>query len=495
MMKGVIYNQDCTEFFYINPPDTMSGELVDTFVDSLAEAGVGALFSNPNGMRVNVPSNVREVMWHGYDPNGPDDQPFFADYPKERLKNVRPMLNSMIRLSELGVDFHARALARCRERGMEGWISVRMNDVHDVDLPNSPLLSTFWKQNPDLRRVPYRFTIWQERQLDFAQAEVRQHYQSLIEEFLERYDLDGLELDFQRFSHYFRIGQELAGGEIMTAWLREIRALTKKTAQRLGHPVKLAVRCSADPESARLMGLDAVHWAHEGLVDLIVPCPFWETSDFNMPMLLWRRLLEGTNVRLAAGLEILARPYAKANMIFQTPQTAAGAAAAALYGGADVVYLFNFFYDMPGQRTKMWTQEEANRTLRAMASLETLKVLPRRHLLTYRDTRAPGEAHNETLPASGSLAIFRLQTGPRPTGRRVQVVLGFELPTDKPILLTPPRLRVNSILCEGTPEVQGSLATYAVPEAALADEIHTIEVEADEGKTFKIVWAEIAIDD
>ncbi len=492
-MKGVIYNEDPTEFFWVNRAEAMSGELVDTFVDGLAEAGVGALFSCPNGMRVNVPCRSREVMWHGYDPTGPDDQPFFTDFPPERIKDMRSMLDSMIRLSELGVDFHARALARCRQRGMEGWISVRMNDVHDVDLVNSPLLSTFWKQNPDFRRVPYRFTIWQERQLDYARPEVRQHYQSLIEEFLERYDLDGLELDFQRFSHHFRIGQELAGGEMLTGWLREIRGLTQRTAQRLGHPVRLAVRCSADPESARLMGIDAVRWAREGLVDLVIPCPFWETSDFNMPMRLWRRLLDGTGVMLAGGLEILARPYAKANMIYQTPETAAGAANAVLAGGADVVYLFNFFLDMPGQRTGVWTQAEANRVLRAMASLDTLAALPRRHLLTYRDTRAPGEAPNETLPASGSLAIFRLQTGPRPTGRRVSVVLGFEMSGDKPTLLTPPRLRVNSVLCTDTPETHGAMVTYPVPEHALADEITTIEVEAEPGKTFKIVWAEVAI--
>ena len=29
MKPGVIYNQDCTEFFMANPPETMSGELVD----------------------------------------------------------------------------------------------------------------------------------------------------------------------------------------------------------------------------------------------------------------------------------------------------------------------------------------------------------------------------------------------------------------------------------------------------------------------------------
>ena len=111
------------------------------------------------------------------------------------------------------------------------------------------------------------------------------------------------------------------------------------------------------------MGLDAVRWAHEGIIDLVTITPFWETSDFNMPVRLWRRLLDGTNVTLAAGLEILVRPYHNGNMVYQTPETTTGAAVAALHGGADAIYLFNHFYDMPGQRTKMWGQAEAGKTL------------------------------------------------------------------------------------------------------------------------------------
>ena len=119
-------------------------------MDSLAAAGVAALFSNPSGQRTNYASQVREPYWLGYDPAGPDDQPFFDGYPKERLPTIRPLLDSMIRLDQLGIDFHARAIARCHQHGMEGWISVRMNDVHDVDLPTSPQLDTLLEGAPRL---------------------------------------------------------------------------------------------------------------------------------------------------------------------------------------------------------------------------------------------------------------------------------------------------------------------------------------------------------
>jgi hypothetical protein len=398
-----------------------------------------------------------------------------------------------MQLDRLGVDFHARALARCRHHGMEGWITVRMNDVHDVDLPTSPQLDAFWKQHPDFRRTPYRFSRWFDRQLDYARPEVRRHYWVLLEEIANRYDLDGLELDFMRFPYHFRIGQELAGGALLTGWLREVRKLTDGVAQRLGHPVRLGVRVPADPETARQMGLDAVAWARAGLVDLVTIAPFWETSDFNMPVRQWRRLLEGAGAALAGGLEILVRGHHAGVFSYQTPETAVGAAMAVLHGGADHVYLFNFFYHMPGQPTGLWTQSAAEQVLRAMAAVESLDPLPRRHVLTYRDTRAPGEADNETLPQTGTLAVFRLATGPRPAGRAVSVVLGFALPQDKASHLVPPRVRVNTTLCSAIPQVQGTTVTYAVPEEALGDEVHAIEVESADDRPFTVNWVELSV--
>lgn len=491
MKPGPIFNQDCTEFFVVNPPDKISGETVDVFVDSLAAAGVAALFSNINAQRANYDSAVRETYWYGYDPTGPDEQPYFVGYPKERLPVARPMIDAMLALVKQGVDFHARAIARCHAHGMEGWISLRMNDVHDVELSASPQLNTVWKTHPEWRRVPYRFERAFDRQLDYARPEVRAHYWVLIEEVLNRYDLDGLELDFMRFPYYFRIGHELEGGRILTAWLREVRALC--AAARLGHPVKLAVRVPAEPETARQMGLDGADWAHEGLIDLLVATPFWETTDTALPIRLWRRLLEGTQVTLAAGLEILVRPYWEGSLSYQTPETSTGNALAALYEGADRAYLFNHFCDMPGQRTGMWNKADAERVFRAMSSVATLDRLSRRHVVTYRDTQAPGEVGNKLLPATGKLAIFRLHTGPRPAGRKVQVVLGFENESPRPALFKPPAVRVHAVLCPGIAQVQGTNAVYDVPGEALGDEIHTVEVESTDGQPFKIVWVEMSV--
>ncbi len=66
------------------------------------------------------------------------------------------------------------------------------------------------------------------------------------------------------------------GREIMTDFMRAVRRKTQATAARLGHPVQLAVRVPPRPEFAHGVGLDAVAWPREGLVDMVivydVPC-------------------------------------------------------------------------------------------------------------------------------------------------------------------------------------------------------------------------------
>ena len=51
-------------------------------MDSLAAAGVRRLFSNPTASAPTTPARCAEPYWQGYDPDGPDDQPFFDGYPK-----------------------------------------------------------------------------------------------------------------------------------------------------------------------------------------------------------------------------------------------------------------------------------------------------------------------------------------------------------------------------------------------------------------------------
>lgn len=477
-MRGPIFNQDDTEYFVTHTRE-QGPEAIDAWVEGLANAGVGTLMSCVCAMRTNYRSKVWESHWDGYDPAGPDDQPKLRESGMGNVAGLRSWLDCGRHLAdELGINFHQRAFARCRELGISPWASIRMNDVHDCTLTDSPLLSDFFKAQraAGKLRSPNPQS-WPDHALDWLRPEVQDHYMALVDEQLELLDLDGLELDWMRFGYHFPAGRELEGGKVLEGWIGEVRRRCNAAAVRLGHPVKLGVRVPSEPETARKLGLDGVAWARAGLVDLVVPTPFWETCEFDMPMAQWARLLEGTGALLAGGLEIRYQPYPGGPAELMSPELAWGAATAVMYGGADLVYLFNYFAQ--GHLDGLWSREAFERALCAMRDTEQLYRMPRRHAVTFRDIVAPGEPKLAALPAHGGHCSFRLQTGPKPEGRRVSVVLGV-------LSMAPPAVSVNSVPCGPAAEREPEVWAYEVPAEALAEGAHVVEVvpgEAGEGYT------------
>lgn len=469
-LHGLLFNQDCTDFFYSNAirEGVDGGALLDDYIDLLADAGVTVLMCNTNARRTNYRSEVWESFWDGYDPDGPDDQPFLRPIAPERLPAWRRMIHSMWALDRQGVDYPARVIARCRERGISPWISLRMNDVHENDNLEHPFHGALWRQEEFFRGGAGYFA----RGLDYAHPQVRDMYRALVEETVKRYDLDGLELDFMREPYLFAPGAEQEGAEILRAWLRDIRRLTDEAARERGRPIRLGVRVPSRVEVARAWGLDAVGWAEEGLVDLVVATPRWATLEYDMPLDEWRQALEASGVTLAGGLEILHRPLPGGAAAGLSPEHAAGAATAVLNAGADVVYLFNYF--------EWIRQPDRHRTtLRAMSSLEAVSALPRRHAVTYRDITGPQEAYRPPLPAEGESVSFELATGPPPS-QEVRVTLRAQV-AHAPAT---PAAAVNGVPCELLERaVKGerTVLQYRVPAAALpGNRRDTITLSADE---------------
>ena len=184
-----------------------------------------------------------------------------------------------------------------------------------------------------------------------------------------------------------------------------------------------------------------------GLVDVVVATPFWATAEFDLPMVEWRQLLAGTKAQLGGGLEIRYQPVPDGPSKYMTPELAAGAAMAVLHGGADLVYLYNYFPG-PANPGKAWNGELARdwgagrypAVLRAMQSEGLLDSLPRTHAVTYRAIRAPGEPPDHARPAVDRRqdmpwppgCAFRVQTGPKPVGRAVELTVEFTPDTAAP---------------------------------------------------------------
>ncbi len=342
-------------------------------------------------------------------------------------------------------------------------------------IPAHPFHGSFWVKNPQLRRKNcsgYFATC-----LDYANPEVRAFYMSLVAEVLERYDPDGIELDFMREPYVFSADKEREGAPILTGWMREVRQRVAEAAARRGHPVRLSVRVPSRPEVAVAMGLDAITWAKEGLIDVLVTTPRWATLEFDLPIAQWRQALGNAKVALLGGLEVLYRPVPGGPASTVSPELAIGAATSVLSQGADAVYLFNYF---PGTFPPPVYQE----TLRAMASLNSVQKLPRRVGVTYRDITAPGEQYLAPLPATGKDATFRIRLGPVPDRHWLCDVVVGVAPAPGAVG-SGLSVRVNGTPCQFLSEESAKgelrLASFRVPASALkGTEVHEVKVTSEE---------------
>lgn len=489
-VPGIALNEDFSHFFFTRSPDEMTEAGVDALIDAYAGTQVREVLFCVNCMRANVASRCRQAIWEGYDPDAGDDQPFFAGVAPDKRASLRHWVHNALLLHRRGIDPYARWIARSRERGLSPWLSIRMNDVHNADQPENPMHDRFWREHPEYRRVPWRAEAWVDRALDYGRPEVREYQMAFIREQVERYDVDGVELDWMRFGYHLRPGSEEEGAAILTAFTAEVRRLLDARAKQLGHPVRLGARVPTRPETALGLGLDAVAWARQGLVDFLVVTPFHHTIEFDMPIELWKQLLDGTRTTLAAGLDTPLQPYLGVPSQFNTVETMRGAACALLGRGADRIYLFNVMDDK-GYRP----------LLREAGALESMAGKPRRHVVTFSDTWAPGEPRPSALPrpcARGRSAEFRVPVGPAPQpGQPVQVRLGL-LPAD-PAPGGEIEVRVNGDTCAFAGALSpagsrpGPTHAYDVPAGALHRGNNVVHVGSRASAERQIVWVEIAV--
>lgn len=409
---GLCLNEDNSHWFFTRAGQAHTAESVASFVDQYAGTQVRELLLSGNSQRTSFASKVWDPVWKGYDPAGPDDQPLLRSTAAEGRAGARKWIHTAWELAEKGIDPYSLWIERARRKGMSPWVSMRMNDLHNVDDPDSYLHGSFWREHPDFRRMPWRTTDWRDRAFDYGQEAVREYHFKLIEEYAARYDFDGLELDWMRFGFHFRPGRELEGGKLVTEFVRRARRLLDQWERKRGHRIRLGARVPSRPQTAINLGLDGAAWAREGLIQMLVVTPFWASVEPDMPMELWRRLA-GDQVTLAAGLELLLRPYHNYRPLpFNSIETVRGAAASLLARGADRIYLFNYM----DSQTEMPDRENYQALLRECGRLETLAGKPRRHVVTYSDTWAPGEPGGSQLPKAlerGQWASFRLSIGPR----------------------------------------------------------------------------------
>ena len=192
---------------------------------------------------------------------------------------------------------------------------VRMNDPHDMFFryevsrfkqANSHLLlgstgpdwKPDWDRNDGGPTNKYGMNGRTWGMFDYAHREVREHKLAIIEEFITRWDNDGVGLDFDRDPRLFKEEGKPENAALITDMIRQIRATLDRVAKERGRPQYLYVRVIPDIDICVARGLDVRTWVREGLVDVVAPGCGYVT--FSLDPKPWLGLVSGTKCRVVA---------------------------------------------------------------------------------------------------------------------------------------------------------------------------------------------------
>ena len=283
-------NEDNDHYFKLDA-DLMNERALVRYVDRIVGPGhVTDFVMCPCGQRTSYDSKAWEPIWAGLNEPNADG----------RTNDVW-CVNAK-RLFDRGIDPYAVWIRRCREKGgVRTWMSMRMNDVHFVSVTNYFRNTTFHRTRRDLWRNPQAVpgkSPWEDMAFNYAKREVQDYSFALFKELVDRYDADGYELDWMRFTRHLTPGREREEAPILTDFMRRCRAYADEVSAKRGRPILLSVRVQAKLDDALGRGCDVVAWADERLVDWIIATNFYETNDFDIDLEGWRRTIGRVNVQV-----------------------------------------------------------------------------------------------------------------------------------------------------------------------------------------------------
>lgn len=159
---------------------------------------------------------------------------------------------------------------------MESFYSMRMNDCHDAFSGGNNLWPPFKSKHPELlfgtaKNKPH-YGYWSG--VDYSRKEIRDMACAIIKEAVEKFPLDGVELDFCRHWAFLRsaaYGDPVTQSEIdnMTGMIRQMRIICDEAGKKRNRPILLMVRVLDSVEACLAQGLDLEKWCADGLVDIV----------------------------------------------------------------------------------------------------------------------------------------------------------------------------------------------------------------------------------
>ena len=281
---------------------------------------------------------------------------------------VKQMRDGLIALKKQGTDPLAVVVDYAHKNHMEVFWSYRMNN------PECSFVS--WGLSRRKREHPEYLmgdkSQWDHTQQtnprtwwslwDFEKPEVRDYIVRIFEDVCQRYDIDGIELDFIRHPLFFRPNLDGLPAEpkhvaMMTDMVRRIRAVTERESMKRGRPILVTVRAPLSVKSCMDIGLDIRAFLEEDLMDIMIAGQDYIQMAVASSLKDMVDLGHEHQVPVYA-LLVPAKPY---KLYMHDNRAWWGAAMNRFHWGADGIYLFNRF---PAEPDELFSQ---------LGSVESLK--------------------------------------------------------------------------------------------------------------------------
>ena len=359
--RRVLFNDDGWIMGAYGPPLTVD-QMRDNMIAPYEGTPVDTFLWSIGGHEVyDYETEVGELFGEGYEDLGAGQ--------KRKYENLRHMIKENGGPITVIADL-------CREAGLSFFPSVRMNEHYDMD-ESAPNYGRLRREHPELligrtgEEIPDGSLEWGIRTgLNYAFPEVRAHMTKIIFELFERFDVDGIELDFMRHPAFFRMEEAYANRYLMTDMIDHIHQRMNQVGAERGKKLELAARVPPTLADSKRIGLDAEVWIKEGLIDILIAGGGF--IPFEMPIAEFVEAAKGTDCQVCGCFEAL-RPFVDEELL---------RAAAARYwrAGVDGIYLFNYF-----SMSNEWRRS----VLAQMADPDTLVLTDKLYELDYSDRDRP----------------------------------------------------------------------------------------------------------
>jgi hypothetical protein len=504
----LIYNSDGTDalgnFMFNQRPLSVTD--INAYVDAVANTQVTTFMMCSGSDFTYYRSKYGRIL--GDDSNRTLD----CGHDTASFRNFSKYYLNHLNLEKDSTDLIKSSLRHAKEKGMEVFISYRMNDLHfnDTSLHCPLVFQDFWMTHPEYwinEDIGWHST----GALNFSHKEVRNHKLNIISEQLEKYGeiIDGYDLDFMRFIIYFKSYEGKKNAPLMTDLLKAVKAKIDELSAKTGKKILLSARVPPDLELCLNKGLDIKEWLRLGLLDF-VSIGIHYNGNPALPVTKFIESLGERTIPVYASIDDGGYNPREvySHGIFR------GMASHILAQGGDGIYLFNYFFGEYMSKYKGQLHLEDGdqvcrvimpQMLNELGSLKTLRKRNKIYCLDDGSSAAYGYKPDTPLPlvvSPESNAAADIYIGDDPRN---------DLPEEAIIFLRSDRPATFDLFFNGTkiheqkqeyvslfnrannPRNEEKVYAYILPVSCLKQGVNRFQFHPSNSELFKIRRIEVAL--